>query len=179
MFASLSQREKIMIIVGIIILFFAFYYFYLYLPVSEKIESLQSNLKQKENNIKTLQNLTKDLPELREKYELLSDKKVEDLKRDSKETSFEVNINSILKYFNNISKKSDIELLSFRPNKIDEGIEIKTVIRGNFYKTFDFLEKLNQFQGVLIYENLNLSKQGESLQSEIKILFLKRGGSND
>lgn len=182
MFDQLSLREKIMIIVGVIVLAIALYYFYLYLPLTEEISGLEQSLVQKEDRIKAIQKSMKDFPDLKEKYEKLSNRSKsvmdKELDKEIAKKEYEISSSGILKYFNSITEKSEVRMNSFVPKEMGDQVELAATYNGDFYELIDFFDRIDKFQPDIGYSSLSLNNQRDSLKTRIKLIFPK-GGSGD
>ena len=181
MFADLSLREKIMIFIGILILIVALYYFYFYSPLANEIDGLESTLKQKESNIATLEKSIEDMPELQAKYDELTEKvsKIDNKIDEENKKEYETKTTDILKFFNDITEETKVTMRSFRPLEDEEKVEIIFSHRGDFYEIISFFDKVDQFQTDISYNHLNLNRQGDILNSDIKLVFPKGDDKNE
>lgn len=172
MFANLSKREKVIIISGIIILLGALYYFYLFLPLQDNIKESKKRYQQKKNNLEVLQKIEKKLPEIKEKYQSLN----------SQKSSNKISINSsvdLLNIFNNLERNHEVNLKSFRPQNLDNKIEINMTYNSNYTELISFFQSFNELNNQFQFKNLSISQRNDNLRTNIKVVFLKGGQNND
>ncbi|MFW6025238.1 MAG: type II secretion system protein GspM [Candidatus Woesearchaeota archaeon] len=183
MIENMSLREKIIVFLGIIILIAALYYFYIYLPLSQKAETLESSLNQKEKRINILENNTKNIKELKDKHKSLEEELASKEKTEDIEKKYDTTTSDLLKYFNKKSEETDILMKSFNPKEDEEKVEISYSYTGDFYEILDFFSKVDQFQENIGYETFSANLQGEELSSTVKLIFPKdeteTGDEND
>lgn len=175
MLDNLSLREKVIIFIGIILLLLAVYYFYFYLPLSEELNRLENILKNKQTQVKNIEEYISDFDkvetkhsELKEKIALIDKKgETEDKKK------FEVTTTDLLKYFNDIIEVTDVEMRTFSPSEDEERVALNFSYSGNFYEIINFFDEIDKFQPNVSYESLSLSRSEDELSSNIKLVFPK------
>ena len=172
MFNNLSQREIVIIIVGILVLSMAFYYFNIYLPLQDEIKSTKSLIDQKENNIEILKNVTDELPEIKKRYQQLR----------TKDKSNEITIKSaadLLKKISEIENRHKVNLVSFNPINTKNGIEVNMIYLTNFENLIYLFEDFQNLSNQLQFTNLNLTQNNDKLRATIKVKISKGGEENN
>ena len=168
MFNNLSQREIVIIIVGILVLSLAFYYFNIYLPLQDKIKNAKSLIDQKENNIEILKNISDKLPETKKRYQQLR----------TKDKSNEITIKSaadLLKKISKLENQHNVNLTSFNPINTKNGIEVNMIYLTNFENLIYLFEDFQSLSNQLQFNNLNLTQNNEKMRAAIKVKISKGG----
>lgn len=181
MFENMSMREKIIIAVGLMIIIISAYYFYIYLPFTQQINTLEQNLKQKQNNIDSLEQMALNEKNLEEKYDNLQKKLATEDKKEEISSKYDTTTSDILKYFNKKTNETKIMMNNFSANEDKEKVEINFSYSADFYEVISFFSEINKFQKFIGYENLtiNNNNQGQQLSTSIKIIFPKKDEMGD
>ena len=170
MFNNLSKREKIIMIIGIIILLTALYYFNLYLPLQNKIKNIKTEIHQKENNIEILKEIEQKLPETRSKYEKLK-------KREKSNKLSVLSSADMLEIFGENIEKYDVSLISFKPKNGNAKTQIDLTYQSEFYNLIKLFQYFDEFNNQIQFRNLNIYNEKGNLKTKIKVVL--RGGKQN
>ena len=168
MLANLNKRELIILSVAIIIIILTFYYVYVYDPLITEIEQLKEEKQSKEQEVQVAQNMIKNLPELRERYEELKE-------RTDLVNFFNITNDKLLVELKNIADENNITLRSFKPNASEETINIAMFIEADYFDLNRFLMELKRFEYWMDYKTITVRPTDENLQVNLSLTFHREG----
>ncbi len=168
MFANISQREKVLIILAVLVIIIAVYYFYFYKPLATETASLIQDIELKENKLEADRKLIQKLPALRQEYNNL-------LAEQKKMKSFYGNksIIDLLIDIREAVKVNDIELVRYQPVEDKEKIKMNIKLKGKYGQFCNLFRDFETWSGWFEFSNLRLKGQGETLDVSMAIIYHK------
>jgi len=160
---SLSQREKILLLITFILLIGVGYYFFIFTPAQEEIARLEQRLIQEEDDLFRDQIMARRLPDLEETY---AEKR---WMVDSLEASLpdQVRVSDFLDDLEQIARRLELRFQTFRPQSPETPSDYygtkkyRLTVQGPFDRVLLFLIALEEFQQPLEIEQIRMSATGE------------------
>ncbi|CCU79384.1 hypothetical protein HSACCH_01291 [Halanaerobium saccharolyticum subsp. saccharolyticum DSM 6643] len=152
MFSNLSNREKILLTLVIIIAVGAVYYFYFYQPLTEEIANLELEKSQKSARLETAIGFARRLPEIKEEYQLL----IADL--EARGVYLDKDVIDLLIEFREAAKDNDVELRLYRPTQIADGISMTVIIDGGFREVTNLFEDFGEWNYWFEFTSLDIQR---------------------
>ena len=168
MLANLNKRELIILSVAIIIIILTLYYVYVYDPLVTEIGELEQVKRSKEQEVEVAQEMIKKLPEMRERYDELT-------QRTDFVNFFNISNDKLLVELKNIADQNNITLRSFKPNASEDTINIAMFIEADYFDLNRFLTELKRFEYWMDYKTLTVRPTEENLQVNLSLTFHKEG----
>ena len=168
MLSNLNRRELIILSAAIIIIILTLYYVYIYDPLVTDINQLENEKANKVSEVEVAQNLVRQLPELRERYQNLTE-------RADFVNFFNISNDKLLVELKQIADNNNIDLRSFRPNASDTTIDIAMFIESSYYDLNRFLAELKRFEYWMDYKVMTIRPTDQNLQVNLSLTFHKEG----
>jgi Tfp pilus assembly protein PilO len=168
MLSNLNRREIIILSVAIIIIILTLYYVYVYDPLVKDITQLQDEKANKVSEVEVAQNMVSRLPELRERYQNLTE-------RADFINFFNISNDQLLVELKQIADNNNITLRSFRPNASEDTIDIAMFIEADYFDLNNFLTELKRFEYWMDYKTMTVRPTDENLQVNLSLTFHKKG----
>jgi Tfp pilus assembly protein PilO len=168
MLSNLNRRELIILSAAIIIIILTLYYVYIYDPLVEDIAQLEDEKANKVSEVEVAQNMVSRLPELRERYQSLT-------QRGDFVNFFNISNDKLLVELKQIADNNNIDLRSFRPNASDTTIDIPMFIESSYYDLNRFLAELKRFEYWMDYKVMTIRPTEQNLQVNLSLTFHKEG----
>lgn len=139
MWNNLSLRERVLLILGILILLGVGYYFYLYLPQQEKIQVLEQEFVAKKQELEDLKILKVKYQQLADEYAEVQSQWQENLEK----CYYQDELPQLLKKVELLAGDLDLNILTFVPGM--------TKKEGSFIIWPLNLEMAGQYKGVVMF----------------------------
>ena len=168
MLSNLSKRELIILSIALIIIIFTLYYFYVYNPLTEEINQLETNRNRLSRELRITQDMVRELPELRARYNELTEKTLY-------VNYFDISNDKLLVELKRITDNIDILFRSYKPNASDNTIDIAMFIEADYYELNEFLVELQKFEYWMDYKSMSIKPMEDFLQVSLSLKFYKKG----
>ena len=170
MFDNLSQREKILLILAVIIIFTSIYYFYIFQAQNLKLKELKTIKIEKNSTLKIATEMTKKLPEIEKRYnEYLKRQEMKGIKPLGK------SVTDLLENIETVAVNNQIKLNSFKPVMKNDLVIMSFSVSGAYLNLSDFFNSLRQWKNWFEFDALSLKPAGEKISADIIIIFHKDG----
>lgn len=168
MFNKLSNREKILVVLALVISLSAIYYFYFYQPLNEEIVILEDKKSTKNKRLNIAQSYTKRLPEIKEEYRTI----ISDL--ESRGQYINKDSIDLLIDFREIAAENNLKLTLFKPKKNDDNISMSINIAGKFRDLTDLLAEFKTWNYWFEFRDINISKSADGVLLSMTALYHDR-----
>lgn len=168
MFNNLSNREKVLVVLAIVIALSAVYYFYFYQPLKEEILILEKEKSNKNSRLNIAQSFTKRLPEIRKDYRSIIsglENRGQYLNKDSID---------LLIDFREIAEQNNLNLTLFRPRKNKKNITMTVNIAGSFRDLTNLLAEFKTWNYWFEFRDLNISRSADGVLLSMTALYHDR-----
>ena len=167
---KLSNRNKILILTGIVLLIFGAYYYFIYNSKKGDIDQLQSELEVLQIDLKKKQAIAGSLERFKKEVARLND----DLKKALIKLPSKKEIPSLLRNISRLGKESGLEFLTFRPKaEVSKGfyaeIPIDINVLGSFYEVAVFFDKVSRLSRIVNAANVRMTKAKSSRREEASL----------
>lgn len=168
---NLDLREKVMIIVFLVLFVSGIYYNYFYIPVKNEIAKLNKEKIHLQENIQLLYNLPEYIPILKNNYQLLKNE-VNKIKNDK-------NNKMIISEIKNVIVSNELNLKKYNTKYNDDKLYLEINVLGEYESTKMLLNKLDKWKKRLNFKKLEInSDQNQKIELEI-LLYLKNINSEN
>lgn len=168
MLSNLNKREIIILSVAIIIIILTLYYVYIYDPLVTEIKQLRNEKNNKINEVQIDQEMVRKLPQVRDKYEELTEKT-------ELVNFFNISNDKLLVELKKIADENNIDLKSFKPNASDKHINISMSLEAKYHDLNKYLAELKRFEYWMDYKTLTVRPSDDKLLVNITLTFYKQG----
>ncbi len=166
MLERFSRREKILLLVGLLLVFIGLYYFFLYQPLAREISSLEEEKQRLELEYEQSLNLVTELPELEEE--------LESLQKQAGEADTTARVESpeeILGFLAEGVSEEEVKLNSYYPESGEDGLYINLEIEGSYHALLDFILRTYSWNSRLAVESMYAHNSEDSLEIELELFF--------
>ena len=167
MLDKLSRREKIILLIGLVVLVLGLYYLLLYQPLEDR----KNALKQEINNLELEQEQA--LAKLRQISEL--EEELEALEREEPEINY-FNITTkeefLLLLYNKLEEEN-IKIISYNSSPGEELITLNLSLEGDYFSFLNFMEEIFADNYPVEISNLNIQRNDNNLDINLVIKYYK------
>ncbi len=164
---NLSRREKILLIIAILVVGAAAYNYLLYQPLTEERTALESEIADLESSIVTAQERIEQIPDLEQQLEEL---------REERETILEMGYHDseeVLARLNLFSRRSGVRLNSYELDETEEGYPFYLSGEGDYTSMLEFIWLIDDWDYRLEIEDFALAANREenNLEADFDFFF--------
>jgi type IV pilus assembly protein PilO len=157
--AKFPLTAKVAILALIVVGIGAFDYFVFYTPKAENLKTLQK--KSADLNVKLVENqaIADNLPKFQEEVNILN----EQLKQAVSLLPNEANVHDIYRQFSIVGKKTNVDVLSFRPGAVNRRgfyseIDMELKVKGTFHDLATFLDQVGKLARIINIQDIVFSQ---------------------
>lgn len=168
---KLPTSKKVLILIGILFIVAGLYFYSFYLPTSDELKGLRSELDKLLRELNEGKTITRDLQRFREQIEKLN----AELTVALTQLPNEKEIPEILRSISRLGKESNLEFTLFKPKNEEPQhfyakVPIELVIVGSYHNTGLFFDKVSKLPRIINVVDFNMSRAKEVKGRENEIL---------
>lgn len=173
MWSRINKREKILLIVLLLVGLFYLYYMYLYQPLKVEINELKKEKQLKEARFIEELVLVKELPGLRDRYNKLKEVEKIELKFST------LTPEDFLELLEKISRETGARLTAYIPEKKDNVTILDIAVEGDYRHLNSFLAGLKKLANQLDVNTLIVRPHKEVLQMKMVLHYTRKKTGGD
>ncbi|MFW5984955.1 MAG: type II secretion system protein GspM [Halanaerobiaceae bacterium] len=168
MFSNLSTREKVIIVLGLMVVGITVFWFYYYVPIEEEIADLETQLNNKNNEVMQTTHRINQIPDMEDELA-----EIERKRKEYKEK--EKSVSDLLIFFNNLAVDYNLKLEGFNPQREEESITLNLELAGDYRQISEmFVEARRNIDRLqLDYFELVSTEDGALVKAEINSVYQK------
>lgn len=167
MLENLTEREKWLIILAVIVLIAFLYYFQVRLPYQDDLEALEQEVDIRSTELERAKSVADRLPELEDRYDELIDEYEEVAERSKAE---------ILHEFETVTERNNLEMVNFWPVENDDFMSFEMRIEGSYNNFIKMFDEVESWKSWLNFTDLQLNAlEGGNVGAEITVVYPDEG----
>ena len=185
-FAKLSVAVKAVALLVVLAIIAAVEYQMFFLPQKQSLEALQKQSKDLRSKLVENQTIADNLERFQEEYNVLS----EQLKQAVALLPNEANIHTLLRQLSIAAKKTNVDIMSFRPagsksRGFYSEINMELKLKGTFHDIASFIDQVGKFSRIINMSDITLLPAGGAKKTIVlnvdckATTFVFAGGSSE